>query len=235
MLLMPCGNPVINYSIFMNIKTKICIFSTICVGGERFRQWLPHTTFSVHAATAPLLLAQLLQSAVGRVEGEQLGQMWLAEGLAQLHQGGAKVQKESVRGVQLEDLWHLIGPYLGTASVGVQTVAQPRQQQMTRLSRPLEEVLQDLVQLFVKLTHELAHKWRKRVTDLINCYFDCLLSYLLLLLVILILWTISRHLHWFALPLLNHLNTRWYCGDTVKTKSAVLATIYNNIIVKLSK
>lgn len=112
----------------------------------------------MHAATAPLLLAQLLQGAVGRVEGEQLGQMWLAEGLAQLHQCGAQVQKESVRGVQLEDLWHLIGPNLGTAGVGVQTVAQPGKQQMTRLSGPLEEVLEELVQLFVKLTHELAHK-----------------------------------------------------------------------------
>lgn len=131
---------------------------------ETFGQSFPHRTFGVHAATAPLLLAQLLEGAVGRVEGEQLGQVGLAEGLAQLHQGGAQVQKEGVRGVQLKDLWHLIGPYLGAAGVGVQTVAQPRQQQVTRLGRALEEVLQDLVQLFMKLAHELVHMERSRVT-----------------------------------------------------------------------
>lgn len=130
---------------------------------EWIRQSLPRGTFGVHAATAPLLLAQLLEGAVGRVEGEQLGQVGLAEGLAQLHQGGAQVQEEGVRGVQLEDLRHLIGPYLGAAGIGVQTVAEPRQQQVTRFSRALEEVLQDLVQLFVKLAHELAQTKTSRV------------------------------------------------------------------------
>lgn len=66
--------------------------STLCGKREKLRYSYPHViTFCVHTAIMPLLFTQLFEGTVSWVEGEQFGQMWLAKGLAQLHQCSTQV------------------------------------------------------------------------------------------------------------------------------------------------
>lgn len=117
----------------------------------------------MHIAIPPLFLTQLFECAVGWVEGEQFRWTWPAEGLAQLQQSCTQVQEKCIWGVHLkEDLRHLIGPDLGSASISLQAAAQPGEQQVAGLTRPLEQVFQDLVQLVMKLAHKLQTSERRK-------------------------------------------------------------------------
>lgn len=110
----------------------------------------------MHVPAPSLLLVQLLEGAVGGVEGQQFGGAEAAERLAEPEQSGAQVQEEGVRGVHLEeDFRHLVGPDLGTAGVGVQAAPQPGEQPVPRVRRQLQQVLQDLEELVMELRHEL--------------------------------------------------------------------------------
>lgn len=119
-------------------------------------------TSGVNVAVTPLLLAEVLQGAVGGVKGQQFWGAGATEGLAQLEQGGAQVEEERVGGVRLhEDLGHLVGPDLGAAGVGLQAASKPGEQQVAGVPGLLQEIPQDLAQLLMVLSHELPQEGRR--------------------------------------------------------------------------